>query len=102
MDLKELITKTEGQRNTVLEVIQKAETTEEVFREIVVERFLKGFLFDLKALAKKSGASENTLPIDGVVGQSEQLKAFREWYDNLSIEEIAWYDGKYEETFLRL
>lgn len=66
MDLKELITKTEVQRSAVLELIQKAETTEECFTELAVERFLKGFLFDLKAMAKKPDASENTLPIQNV------------------------------------
>ena len=30
----------------------------------------------------------------------EQLKAFLEWYNNLSQEEIAWYEGRYEEVFL--
>ena len=37
--------------------------------------------------------------IPDVVGQSEQLKAFREWYDSLSQEESAWYEGRYEDVF---
>ena len=28
-----------------------------------------------------------------------QLNAFIEWHDNLSIEELAWYEGRYLEIF---
>ena len=52
MNLQELIIKTEIQRKTVLGLIQKAETADEVSTAMAVERFLKGFLFDLKQLTK--------------------------------------------------
>lgn len=42
------------------------------------------------------------LPLHSAVGQSEQLKAFRKWYDSLSQEELVWYKGRYEEVFLSL
>lgn len=35
----------------------------------------------------------------GVVGRSEQLKAFVEWWHSLSQEELVWYDGRYVEVF---
>ena len=37
-----------------------------------------------------------------VVGQSEQLKAFVDWWHGLSQEELAWYEGRYVEVFLSL
>ena len=37
-----------------------------------------------------------------VVGQSEQLKAFVDWWHGLSQEELAWYEGRYVEVFLNL
>ena len=41
-----------------------------------------------------------TIPV--VVGQSEQLKAFVEWWHGLSQEELVWYEGRYIEVFLSL
>jgi hypothetical protein len=41
-----------------------------------------------------------TIPV--VVGQSEQLKAFVEWWHGLSQEELVWYEGRYVEVFLSL
>ena len=37
-----------------------------------------------------------------VVGQSELLKAFVNWRDGLSQEELVWYEGIYVEVFLSL
>ena len=42
------------------------------------------------------------LPIQNVVQQSEQLKAFVDWWHGLSQEELAWYEGRYVEVFLSL
>lgn len=42
------------------------------------------------------------LGIAAVVGQSEQLKAFVDWWHGLSQEELAWYEGRYAEVFLSL
>ncbi len=42
------------------------------------------------------------LRIHDVVGQSEQLKAFVDWWHGLSQEELAWYEGRYVEVFLSL
>jgi len=69
MDLNELIIKTETQRNTVLELIQDPKkTVDELDKEMAVERFLKGFLDDLKACAsQKPDTSESALPISDVV-----------------------------------
>ena len=32
----------------------------------------------------------------------EQLTIFQEWYDNLSQEENAWYEGRYAKVFLEI
>ena len=37
-----------------------------------------------------------------VARQSEQLKAFVDWWHGLSQEELAWYEGRYVEAFLSL
>jgi len=37
-----------------------------------------------------------------VVGQSEQLNAFVDWWHNLSQDELAWYEGRYVGVFLSL
>ena len=42
------------------------------------------------------------LRLGAVVGQSEQLKAFVDWWHGLSQEELAWYEGRYVEVFLSL
>ena len=42
------------------------------------------------------------LILSGVVGRSEQLKAFVEWWHGLSQEELVWYEGRYVEVFLSL
>lgn len=42
------------------------------------------------------------LGINDVVGQSEQLKAFVDWWHGLSQEELSWYEGRYVEVFLSL
>ena len=44
----------------------------------------------------------NKLFIADVVGRSEQLKAFVDWWHGLSQEELAWYEGRYVEVFLSL
>ena len=54
------------------------------------------------ALAELQKCKVKKLGISLVAGRSEQLKAFREWYDSLSQEESAWYEGRYEEVFLSL
>ena len=57
--IKELIEKYELKRKTILELIQNSETTEKCFKELAVERFLKQFLFDLRALEKLSNVPSN-------------------------------------------
>ena len=42
------------------------------------------------------------LGIANVVGQSEKLNAFVDWWHNLSQEELVWYEGRYVEVFLSL
>lgn len=42
------------------------------------------------------------LALYNVVGQSEQLKAFVDWWHGLSQEELVWYEGRYVEVFLSL
>ena len=42
------------------------------------------------------------LTIPAVVGRSEQLKGFVDWWHGLSQEELAWYEGRYVEVFLSL
>ena len=39
------------------------------------------------------------LIIADVVGRSEQLKAFVDWWHGLSQEELVWYEGRYVEVF---
>ena len=39
------------------------------------------------------------LTLTDVVGRSEQLKAFVEWWHGLSQEELVWYEGRYVEVF---
>lgn len=73
MDLKNLIEKTEIQRKTILELIKKAETKEEVLTEMAVERFLKGFLTDLKNVDKHL---IKQYAINGVSQQRELLVAY--------------------------
>ena len=71
MDLNELIIKTETQRNTVIELIQDPKkTVDELDKEMAVERFLKGFLDDLKRLreSQNSSTSKSALPISDVGG----------------------------------
>lgn len=45
---------------------------------------------------------KQALTIPAVVGQSEQLKAFVDWWHSLSQEELVWYEGRYVEVFLSL
>lgn len=47
-------------------------------------------------------AEVEQLTIPAVVGKSEQLKAFVDWWHGLSQEELAWYEGRYVEVFLSL
>lgn len=39
---------------------------------------------------------------DNIAKQKEIIQTFREWYDNLSVEELIWYEGRYEDIFLNL
>lgn len=47
-------------------------------------------------------AVNQALILSNVVGQSEQLKAFVDWWHSLSQEELVWYEGRYVEVFLSL
>lgn len=47
-----------------------------------------------------NGLEQLTIP--AVVGQSEQLKDFVDWWHSLSQEELVWYEGRYVEVFLSL
>ncbi len=47
-------------------------------------------------------ALKELLVLYDVVGRSEQLKAFVDWWHGLSQEELAWYEGRYVEVFLSL
>lgn len=49
-----------------------------------------------------SEAVQQVLDLFAVVGQSEQLKAFVDWWHSLSQEELVWYEGRYVEVFLSL
>ena len=42
---------------------------------------------------------QEQLRIADVVGRSEQLKAFVDWWHGLSQEELVWYEGRYVEVF---
>lgn len=48
------------------------------------------------------GATEELFLLFSVVGRSEQLKAFVDWWHGLSKEELVWYEGRYVEVFLSL
>jgi hypothetical protein len=58
-------------------------------------RLLEREVPNLQELVKK-------LTIPNVVGQSEQLNAFVDWWHNLSQDELAWYEGRYVGVFLSL
>ena len=70
--------------------------------------FGENLLKEIKALlkvceAKQSEQQSNcNLPhvskSEGITCEA-QLNAFIEWHDNLSIEELAWYEGRYLEIF---
>ena len=51
---------------------------------------------------EREGCSNCNLPhvskSEGITCEA-QLNAFIEWHDNLSIEELAWYEGRYLEIF---
>ena len=62
-------------------------------------------IFDTRKYVLLKDAKEvlnQALNIPVVVGQSEQLNAFVDWWHNLSQEELAWYEGRYVEVFLSL
>ena len=68
---------------------------------------MKKKIYDIVFAAQHEGlttkeATDQLLVLFGAVGRSEQLEAFREWYDSLSQDELAWYEGRYEEVFLSL
>ena len=46
--------------------------------------------------------ADQVLRLFNVVGRSEQLRAFVDWWHGLSEEELAWYEGRYVEVFLSL
>jgi hypothetical protein len=60
-------------------------------REYAIEKFMEG-----------AESLFNLLRLPVVVGQSEQLKAFVDWWHGLSQEELVWYEGRYVEVFLSL
>ena len=71
--------------------------------EIDLRRYSNNELTQIREAMRMYAARKLKLfAIPDVVGRSEQLKAFREWYDSLSQEESAWYEGRYEEVFLSL
>ena len=75
-------------------------TVEEYFEEWWTPKELPENGFNKTAMLDFAEMYHNqALRIHDVVGRSEQLKAFREWYDSLSQEESAWYEGRYEEVF---
>jgi DNA segregation ATPase FtsK/SpoIIIE-like protein len=49
-----------------------------------------------------ANALKELLVLYNAVEQSEQLKAFVDWWHGLSQEELAWYEGRYVEVFLSL
>lgn len=68
---------------------------------------MKKKIYDIVFAAQHEGlttkeATDQLLVLFGAVGRSEQLEAFREWYDLLSQDELAWYEGRYEKVFLGL
>jgi hypothetical protein len=63
------------------------------------EHIWNGFIEDAKAAIERE---KQALSLSAVVGQSEQLKAFVDWWHGLSQEELVWYEGRYVEVFLSL
>jgi len=66
-ELKQMIEKYQIQLNTVKEVIEKSDNNEDTLTAQAVERFLKGFLNDLRALEKLQ-SKNGKLPIPHVSG----------------------------------
>ena len=66
----------------------KENTTENAEKWIYLSDVLEQYL-----------ALNQALRIHDVVGQSEQLKAFVDWWHGLSQEELVWYEGRYVEVF---
>jgi hypothetical protein len=57
--------------------------------------------FEINEITLQEATKRILLLLD-VVGQSEQLKAFVDWWHSLSQEELVWYEGRYVEIFLSL
>ena len=67
---------------------------------------MKKKIYDIVFAAQYEGlntkeATDQLLVLFGV-SNSEQLKAFVDWWHGLSQEELAWYEGRYAEVFLSL
>lgn len=76
---------------------------QEVVEKIAYQQLGQEQIDDL--LAKMGILNEyvqGQLRLFAVVGQSEQLKAFVDWWHGLSQEELVWYEGRYVEVFLSL
>ena len=78
--------------------------SEDLSSGIDLECFFEELLTEFEsALAKESEQQSNcNLPhvskSEGITCEA-QLNAFIEWHDNLSMEELAWYEGRYLEIF---
>ena len=55
-------------------------------------------LEDLEDMLVKTCNEPHVSKSEGITCEA-QLNAFIEWHDNLSIEELAWYEGRYLEIF---
>ena len=75
------------------------ESFKKALSECKIIRWQNHFKNVVKAYLK---AENEQYTIPNVVGQSEQLNAFVDWWHNLSQEELAWYEGRYVEVFLSL
>ena len=78
-------------------------TVEEYFEEWWTPKELPENGFNKTAMLDFAEMYHNhALRIHNVARQSEQLKAFVDWWHGLSQEELAWYEGRYVEVFLNL
>lgn len=66
-------------------------------KELPENGFNKTAMLDFAEMYHKQA-----LRIHNVARQTEQLKAFVDWWHGLSQEELAWYEGRYVEVFLSL
>ena len=76
---------------------------QEVVEKIAYQQFGAEQIDDLYAkMGILNDYVQEQLRLFAVIGRSELLKAFVDWWHGLSQEELAWYEGRYVEVFLSL